>query len=64
MQANWIVDRLDVLCMMAQTVKVIPIHRDRFLPRQVDIGTIKTIYERCEDVSTLQRVHDFNTGHV
>jgi hypothetical protein len=66
-QANWVVSQLDDLIKLASTVKVIPVHRDRFLTKCIDLGELKRCFGeggQRDVASLLRRTHDFSKGNV
>ncbi len=40
-------------------MRVLPVHRDRFVNRQVDLDVLSEYYSRLQDFSAINRVHDF-----
>lgn len=63
-QANWILDRLKEIEDLAKTVKVIPVHRDRFLMRACPLKKLNQMYRKSCSRDLALRVHDFSKGPV
>ncbi len=63
-QANWIVDQLKELEAVAASVRVIPVHKARFVDLQVDEASLNQLYELKATPKTVLRAHDFSKGDI
>jgi len=60
------VGQLGELEKLASTVKVIPVHKERFLAKIVDVDRLAKAYSTCPTVEDgerlIRRCHDFSKG--